>query len=65
MELARHYFVFVQHLENVSLIHVGVSLVTVEIEVTAKGLRMKESNKKKHTPIKITSYCPDPLNSMQ
>lgn len=54
MELARHSFVFVQHLENVSLIHVGVSLVTVEIEVTAKGLRMKKSNKKKYTPIKIT-----------
>ena len=63
MELAQHSFVFVQHLENVSLIHFGVSLVTMETEVTAKGLRMNKANKK-YTPIKITSHCLDPLNSI-
>lgn len=36
MVLAQHFFVFVQHLENISLIHFGFSLVTMEIEVTAK-----------------------------
>lgn len=51
MEVAQHSSVLVQHLENVSLIIFGVYLVTMEMEITAKWLRLNNSNKRKHTPI--------------
>lgn len=46
MELAQHSLVFVQHLENISLNHSGLSLVAMDIAVAAKGFRRNKYDKK-------------------